>query len=91
MRSTFRSLHHRNFRALWFGLILSASGSWLQIVGQSLLVLRLSGGSALALGAVSLAQGIAFFIFVLAGGVLADRLEPRRILFITQSVSLGLV
>lgn len=90
MRSTFRSLHHRNFRALWFGLILSASGSWLQIVGQSLLVLRLSDGSALALGAVSLAQGVAFFIFVLAGGVLADRLEPRRILFITQSVSLGL-
>lgn len=90
MRSTFRSLYHRNFRALWFGLILSASGSWLQIVGQSLLVLRLSDGSALALGAVSLAQGVAFFIFVLAGGVLADRLEPRRILFVTQSVSLGL-
>lgn len=90
MFSTFRSLHHRDFRALWLGLVLSASGSWLQLVGQSLLVLRLSDGSALALGAVSLAQGLAFFIFVLAGGVLADRFEPRRILLITQSASLGL-
>lgn len=90
MSSTFRSLQHRNFRALWLGLVLSASGSWLQLVGQSLLVLRLSDGSALALGAVSLAQGLAFFIFVLAGGVLADRFEPRRILLVTQSTSLCL-
>ncbi len=87
--STFRSLRHRNFRALWLGLLLSTSGSWLQLVGQGLLVLRLSDGSALALGAVSLAQGLAFFIFVLAGGVLADRFEPRRILFITQGAALG--
>ncbi len=86
--ATFRSLKHPNFRALWLGLALSASGSWLQLVGQGLLVLRLSGGSALALGATSLAQGLAFFIFVLAGGVLADRLEPRRILFVTQGAAL---
>jgi predicted MFS family arabinose efflux permease len=90
LHATFRSLHHRDFRSLWLGLLLSASGSWLQLVGQSLLVLRLSGGSALALGAVSLAQGLAFFIFVLAGGVLADRFEPRRILLVTQSALLGL-
>ena len=88
MFTTFRSLRHPNFRALWLGLALSASGSWLQLVGQGLLVLRLSGGSALALGATSLAQGAAFFIFVLAGGVLADRLEPRRILFVTQGAAL---
>ena len=88
MLATFRSLRHPNFRALWLGLALSASGSWLQLVGQGLLVLRLSGGSALALGATSLAQGLAFFIFVLAGGVLADRLEPRRILFVTQGAAL---
>lgn len=88
MPGTFRSLRYRDFRALWFGLALSASGSWLQLIGQGLLVLRLSGGSALALGAVSLAQGLAFFVFVLVGGVLADRLEPRRILFVTQSASL---
>ena len=88
MFTTFRSLRHPNFRALWLGLALSASGSWLQLVGQGLLVLRLSGGSALALGATSLAQGLAFFIFVLAGGVLADRLEPRRILFVTQGAAL---
>ena len=88
MFATFRSLRHPNFRALWLGLALSASGSWLQLVGQGLLVLRLSGGSALALGATSLAQGLAFFIFVLAGGVLADRLEPRRILFVTQGAAL---
>ncbi len=68
---------------------MSVKLGWLQLVGQSLLVLRLSSGSALALGAVSLAQELAFFIFVLVGGVLADRFEPRRILLVTQSASLG--
>lgn len=88
MPATFRALRHRDFRALWLGLMFSATGGWLQIVAQSLLVLRLSGGSALALGAVSLAQGVAFFIFVLLGGVLADRYAPRSILLITQTLSL---
>ena len=61
----------------------------MQIVAQALLVLRISHGSALALGAVSLAQALAFFAFALFGGAVADRVDKRRLLAITQSASMG--
>lgn len=85
-----RSLRHRDFRALWFGLIISAVGTWMQIVAQSLLVLRLSRGSAFALGVVSLAQALAFFLFALIGGGSSDRLDRRRLLLVTQSLMMVL-
>ena len=85
-----RSLRHRDFRLLWSGLIFSAVGTWMQIVAQSLLVLRLTRGSALALGLVSLAQAAAFFLFALIGGGVADRLDRRKLLFVTQTVLLCL-
>jgi len=67
-------------------MLASALGTWMQIVAQSLLVLRLSGNSALALGTVSLAQASAFFLFAPMGGAFADRHDKRRILFRTQTV-----
>ncbi len=85
-----RSLQHRDFRLLWGGLLISAVGTWMQIVAQSLLVLRITHGSAFALGVVSLAQATAFFVFALAGGGFADRLDRRRLLLTTQSVLLCL-
>lgn len=83
--SGFRALRHRQFRALWIGFLFSSIGTWMQIVAQSLLVLRLSHGSALALGFVSLSQAAAFFGFALVGGGFADRLDRRRLLIVTQS------
>jgi MFS family permease len=83
---TFRALAHRDFRLLWGGLVVSAVGTWMQIVAQALLVLDISHGSALALGAVSLAQAFAFFVFSLFGGAVADRVDKRRLLLITQSL-----
>jgi predicted MFS family arabinose efflux permease len=82
--AVFRALKHRQFRAFWIGVLVSAVGTWMQIVAQSLLVLRLSHGSALALGFVSLAQATAFFIFALVGGGFADRVDRRRLLIFTQ-------
>lgn len=58
----------------------------MQIVAQSLLVLQLTHNSAFALGLVSLAQALAFFVFALAGGGFADRLDRKRLLLTTQSV-----
>jgi MFS family permease len=58
----------------------------MQIVAQSLLVLRITHGSAFALGAVSLAQASAFFLFALVGGGVADRLDRRRLLLTTQTL-----
>ncbi len=86
----FRVLRHRDFRLLWLGLIGSAIGTWMQIVGQALLVLELSHGSALALGAVALAQALAFFAFSLFGGAVADHVDKRRLLLTTQTFCMGL-
>lgn len=58
----------------------------MQIVAQALLVVKLTNGSALALGVVSLAQAISFFIFALAGGAFADKYDKRRLLLITQTL-----
>ena len=80
-----RSLRHRDFRLLWIGLVISAVGTWMQIVAQSLLVLQITHGSAFALGLVSLVQALAFFLFALLGGGIADRLDRRRLLLFTQS------
>ena len=57
----------------------------MQIVGLSLLVLKLTHGSAFALGCVSLAQACAFFLFALVGGGFADRVNRKRLLIVTQS------
>ncbi|PYV79930.1 MAG: MFS transporter [Acidobacteria bacterium] len=88
--STFRALRHRGFRLLWMGLAVSAIGTWMQIVALSLLVLKITHGSAFALGTVSLTQALAFFCFALVGGSMADRIDKRRLLLFTQSTSAGL-
>ena len=67
-------------------MLASALGTWMQIVAQSLLVLRITGNSALALGTVSLAQASAFFLFAPLGGTFADRHDKRRLLFRTQTL-----
>jgi MFS family permease len=83
---TFSALRHRDFRLLWVSLVVSAVGTWMQIVAQALLVLDISHGSAFALGTVSLAQATAFFVFALFGGAVADRVDKRRLLLVTQSL-----
>jgi MFS family permease len=85
----FRALQNRNFRLLWTGLAVSAVGTWMQIVAQSLLVLDLTHGSATALGTVSLAQALSFLLCSAAGGGAADRFDKRRLLLLTQSLMMG--
>src|SRR5579884_2054898 len=50
--------------------------------------LQITNGSALALGIVSLAQSLSFFLFALIGGGVADRVDKRRFLLLTQSLSM---
>jgi MFS family permease len=83
---TFRALRHPHYRTLWIGILASGLGTWMQIVAQSLLVLRITGNSAVALGTVSLAQASAFFFFAPLGGTFADRHDKRRLLFRTQTL-----
>ena len=85
---TFRALAHRNYRLFFFGQGLSLIGTWLQQVAMSWLTYRLSG-SPLLLGFVTFCQYIAVLFIAPVAGVLADRVDRRRALLITQSVMLA--
>lgn len=87
---TFHALQCRDFRYILAGLAVSATGTWTQIVAQSLLVLDLTRGSALALGTVSTVQAISFLLFAPVGGAVADRISKRKLLLTTQTIMMGL-
>lgn len=79
---------HAVFRSWWLALGVSNIGTWMQVIGISLLALRLPGSPALNLGTVSLVQAIAFGLFSLGGGVITDRFSSRRVLLVTQPLGL---
>ncbi|BCW88792.1 Enterobactin exporter EntS [Alphaproteobacteria bacterium SO-S41] len=82
-----QAFRHRNYRLFFFGQMLSQMGSWMQIIGQSWLVYRLTG-SPLALGLIGfLAQSPVFFLAVF-GGTVADRVDRRRLIIFTQAAFL---
>jgi len=80
-----RALRNPNFRFFWSGNFLSNIGTWMQNVAQGWLVLTLTD-SAFWLGVVGFAGAIPFLIFMLFGGVIADRVDKRRLLLVTQTV-----
>ncbi len=80
-----RALRNPNFRLFWSGNFLSNIGTWMQNVAQGWLVLTLTN-SAFWLGVVGFAGSIPFLIFTLFGGVIADRVDKRRLLLVTQTV-----
>ena len=81
---TFRSLHIRNYRLFWFGQLVSVSGTWMQTVAQSWLVLSLTG-SGVDLGITVALQFLPMLLFGMYGGVLADRYDKRKLLIATQA------
>ena len=83
---TFHAVHHsRNFRLFFAGQAVSMTGTWVQYVASSWLVLRLTG-SGVALGVVTALSFAPILLFGAWAGVLADRYDKRRILLCTQSV-----
>src|SRR5260370_36577579 len=79
-----RALRNRNFRLFWSGNFLSNIGTWMQNVAQGWLVLTLTNSS-FWLGVVGFAGSIPFLFFTLFGGVIADRVNKRRLLLVTQT------
>jgi len=69
-------------------MILSSIGTWIQVIAQSLLVLQLTNNSGVALGLVSFTQAAPFLVFSFVGGGLADRVDKRRLLLLTQSLQI---
>lgn len=85
--SLFRALKHRNYRLFFGGQSLSLVGTWMQRVALSWLVYRLTE-SAFLLGLVGFASQFPSFLVAPWAGVLADRLDRRRILLFTQVLSM---
>jgi MFS family permease len=84
--ATFRSLGIRNYR-LWFtGQVISVAGTWTQTVAQAVLILDLSHNNGVAAGAGVALQYLPTLLFSVWGGLLADRVDKRRLLMITQTV-----
>lgn len=80
----FPSLQHRNFRLLWWGLLASNVGTWMQNVAQGWLVLHLTN-SPLWLGLLGLSFAVPMIVFPFAGGVVVDRIDKISLLKITQT------
>ena len=73
---------------MWFGACTSSIGTWMQIVAQGWLIYRLSH-SAFLLALDQFLGGIPIFLFSLIGGVVADRVERRKILLGSQYVQMS--
>ncbi|WP_165423475.1 MFS transporter [Ktedonosporobacter rubrisoli] len=85
------SLHpltEKYFSIFWAGAFLSSIGFWIQAVGEGWLVLQLTN-SALLLGLVTFAATLPNVVLSLFGGAIADRVNRRYLLIITQSVYLS--
>jgi len=84
-RETFASLSNPNYRKYFTGQAISLIGTWMQSIAQSWLVLELTG-SGTALGLVVALQTLPILVLGPYGGVIADRMDKRRLMMGLQSM-----
>jgi len=87
MKHSFRAFRHPNFRLFFAGQSLSVIGTWVQSIAMSWLVYRLSG-SPFLLGLTWFASLAPVLVLAPLGGLLADRVNRRALLVVTQSAAL---
>ena len=88
LKRIFAAFEYREFRLLWFGACTSSIGTWMQKLAQSWLVLQLSNRPFL-LGLDSFLGEIPILLFSLIGGVIADRMDRRKLLIGSQVVQMS--
>lgn len=87
-RGTFASLTQHNYRLFFFGMLVSNTGLWISRVAQDWLVLViLTDHSAVALGIVTALQFAPMVVLGPFAGTLADRVDKRKLLMLTQLLS----
>jgi MFS family permease len=84
-RFGFGALAHRNFRLFFGGQMVSLTGTWMQSVAQGWLVLELTD-SPFAVGLTAALGSAGVLLFTLYAGVIADRVNKRRAIIVTQSL-----
>ncbi len=82
-RSPLAVLRHRHYRIVWFGAMGSSVGGWMESVGVQWIVAQATG-SALWMGYIAAAQLGPTLVLGLHGGLLADRVNRKRLLLVTQ-------
>src|SRR5512145_2591009 len=82
--SAWSPLAVRMFRALWIASVASHIGTWMQNVGAAWLMTSLSPNPTMV-ALVQAATSLPFFLFALPAGAMADIIDRRRLLLITQS------
>src|SRR5437867_1062874 len=85
--SSFSALRHRDFRLLWIGQLISVTGSQMQLVAINWHLYLLTK-SPLALGGVGLVRVLPIVLCSLVGGVVADAVDRKRLMLISQGVML---
>lgn len=80
------SLRQRNYRLYFIGQLISVAGTWMQTVAQSFLVLDLTH-SGTQLGLTTAARFAPMLVFGPAGGLVADRMDKQRVLYVTQTLA----
>jgi MFS family permease len=88
MKYTFRALAERDFRLYFFGQVVSLVGTWVQQVALSWITYRVTG-SAFMLGLIAFSGQIPNLLLAPVGGLLADRMDRRRLLAATQGVAMA--
>src|ERR1051325_3313503 len=88
-KNTFASLKYRNYKLWFWGQMISLLGTWMQITAQGFLIYELTH-SAVYLGYAGFAYGVPTWLFMLYGGVLADRIAKKKLMLITQSIMMVL-
>jgi len=84
----FSALAERDYRRFWCAQFVSNIGGWMQSVAQGWLVLKLTD-SPFLLGLVGFANSLPILLLMLPGGVIADKVDRRRLLRIVQSAQAG--
>jgi MFS family permease len=77
-------MQSRNYRLYFYGQLISSSGTWMQAVALGWLVLRITN-SGFDVGIVTALQFLPMLLIGTYGGVIADRLDKRRTLVVTQA------
>jgi MFS family permease len=88
VKRTFDSLRYYNYRLFFGGQIVSQTGSWMQRIAMGWFVLQITH-SAFDVGIMAFASFLPFTLFGLFAGVLADRMDARRLVIGTQAAQLA--
>ncbi|MGE5041483.1 MAG: MFS transporter [Candidatus Levyibacteriota bacterium] len=87
LKQYFPAFKSRNYRLYFIGQFISLIGTWLQVVAESWLVLTLTN-SAFLIGLVAACATLPTLFLSLFGGVIVDRYNKKKIIYVTQFASL---